>query len=105
MTYHGYARLGVGVMGSFYPAYFFLRSAENTVCFTFLTRCRTLSRAMRDLTMSLGKYQEHHLRPRVGGRLDPPKNDKVETAATEVLSINNRMALIANCTTAASELS
>ena len=70
VTYQGYARLNAGVTGSFYSTYSFSQAAENTVCFNFLTRCRTLSRSMRDLTMSLGKHQEHHLRPRVGERLD-----------------------------------
>lgn len=79
MTYHGYARLGVGVTGSFYSAYFFSQAAENTVCFAFLTRCKGLSRAMRDLTMSLGKYQSTIPGPELVSGQIYTKNDKVET--------------------------
>jgi len=86
MTYHGYARLGVGVTGSFYSAYFFSQAAENTVCFAFLTRYRGLSHAMRDLTMSLGKYQSTIPGPELVSGQIYTKNDKVETTTTVWIS-------------------
>ncbi|XTI93090.1 hypothetical protein V2W45_1472529 [Cenococcum geophilum] len=77
MTYHGYARLGVGVTGSFYSAYFFSQAAENT-------------------------YQSTIPGPEL--RLHGTATVWFPCGTTGILGINNRMALTANCTTAAGEL-
>ncbi|OCL13405.1 hypothetical protein AOQ84DRAFT_359804 [Glonium stellatum] len=90
VTYHGYARLDPGVTGSFYSTYFFSQAAENTES----TRSDISGPNL------------------VNGQVYT-KNDKVESTAivwspcgtTGILNINNRIALTANSTTAAGELS
>lgn len=89
-TYHGYAQLDEGVTGNFYSSYYFSSNAANT-----LTTQASISGG--DSWAGGAVYTKEDIVP-------SPNYVKSKCGTTDILNINNRIALLSSDSSASGQL-